>query len=143
MPVTDPARRKVISARYYQRNKDTIKARNRAWMAAHPEKQIQYDRKAHLVRRLPKLYGISYDEYLEMNREQDELCAVCGMPEQAVGRDGVRRSLSVDHDHETGVVRALLCMKCNLALGSMRDDPDILESGAAYLRSHRGVRAVG
>lgn len=44
-------------------------------------------------------------------------------------------ALCIDHDHETKLVRGLLCSKCNAALGLLRDDPDVVEEAARYLRS--------
>lgn len=47
------------------------------------------------------------------------------------------RTLSVDHDHKTDVIRGLLCSKCNLALGCVDDEPDILLGLVAYLIKHK------
>jgi hypothetical protein len=44
------------------------------------------------------------------------------------------RSLAVDHDHTTGQVRGLLCIRCNRAIGNLRDDPDLAIRAAAYLK---------
>lgn len=71
---------------------------------------------------------------------QDGKCAICG------GEDRMRRtsdgrpiSLSVDHDHATGIIRELLCTACNMMLGCANDQAELLEKGAAYLRKHAGV----
>jgi uncharacterized protein YbaR (Trm112 family) len=60
---------------------------------------------------------------------QEGRCALCGRPE-----DGQR--LRVDHDHRTGANRALLCHKCNQALGFFNDTPGLLRKAAAYLEFH-------
>jgi hypothetical protein len=62
------------------------------------------------ARHLKQAYGISLDEYNTMLSSQAGLCAICGRPPG-------RRNLAVDHDHQTGTVRALLCFSCNIALG--------------------------
>lgn len=74
-----------------------------------------------------KKYGLTACQYTLMRIEQSDLCAICGQ------RDDAPRSLAVDHCHETGRIRGLLCSPCNLALGSMRDDPARLMAAARYL----------
>src|SRR5437016_1885735 len=73
----------------------------------------------HLKRR----YGIGADEFDELVRQQDGVCAICGRPDPE----------HVDHDHETGAVRGILCFNCNGGLGQFRDSIDSLMSAAAYL----------
>lgn len=58
-------------------------------------------------------------------------CAICGCTEDKNGRN-----FAVDHDHDTGVVRALLCMPCNTMLGFAEDDIQILKNAIAYLEEH-------
>jgi len=65
-----------------------------------------------------------------MLTEQDDGCAVCG----GVNADG--RVLAVDHDHESGHVRALLCHNCNVALGLLAEDPQRLRDLADYIEEH-------
>lgn len=77
-------------------------------------------------------YGITPEKFLEMLAEQDGKCKICGI------EPTTQRGLHVDHCHTTGVVRGLLCHGCNVALGSMRDDPEILLKAVEYLRSHHG-----
>lgn len=77
-------------------------------------------------RNLRKQYGITLEQYQEMRDVQNGLCAICSLPEV----DG--SDLSVDHDHETGQVRKLLCRSCNLMI--KRESPVLLELGAEYLR---------
>jgi hypothetical protein len=81
-------------------------------------------------------YRLSRAEYDEMYRDQGNGCAICG--ESDVGkRSGF--NLSIDHCHSSGSIRGLLCSRCNLALGYLRDDADLAEKAAAYLRSHNAV----
>ena len=86
-------------------------------------------------------YGLTLEAYRRMHDAQNGLCAICGQPETGVhnrGKKTVALSLSVDHDHETGAVRALLCHKCNKALGLLNDDLDLLVAAEQYLRAHKG-----
>lgn len=74
--------------------------------------------------------------YDVMSAAQGNLCAICNSPESTTGKLGKLRSLAVDHCHETGRVRGLLCMKCNMLLGAAKDDPEILRAAAEYLLEH-------
>lgn len=70
----------------------------------------------------------SYSKYLTQLESQSHRCAICGR------LDGSERQrLSVDHDHGTGKVRGLLCIRCNRGLGNFLDCPDILIKAARYL----------
>ena len=80
-------------------------------------------------------YGISLDEYNAMWRKQGGLCFICGKPSTAV-RAGKPVPLVVDHDHATGLVRKLLCLRCNVVLGFMGDCGEVLEAASRYLKLH-------
>lgn len=84
-------------------------------------------------------YGITVDDYDAMLEKQGGVCAICGGTETSChGKDGKGvRALAVDHDHATGVVRKLLCAKCNKALGLLGDCPDRLRAAAAYIEYAR------
>src|SRR5690606_19146421 len=73
-------------------------------------------------RYLKTTYGITLDEYNELFAAQDGCCASCG-----VHQSELSKPLFVDHDHETGEIRGLLCQHCNTALGYARDDVNILQ----------------
>lgn len=81
-----------------------------------------------------KKYGISYEQYLEMHKLQSGKCAICDKPE---GYD--KRVLHIDHNHETGKVRQLLCSHCNTVLGKVNESLDILEKMKEYLIRHRSA----
>jgi len=87
-------------------------------------------------------YGLTVEEYDRMFEAQGGVCAVCGKPADP---DGVRSAsrLHVDHDHETGRLRELLCIKCNRGLGYFADDPALLRAMAAYIERHRALVAAG
>lgn len=78
-------------------------------------------------------YGISAEEYEALLASQGGLCAICRQPEVHKTRGGGVKNLSVDHDHETGAVRGLLCVRCNAGLGNFKDRIDILNQAIAYL----------
>lgn len=66
------------------------------------------------------------DEYDRRLNEQGGGCAICG-------EFPTEKKLAVDHDHETGRVRGLLCMRCNTALGHFEDSITLLEAAIDYL----------
>ena len=78
-------------------------------------------------------YGLSDKKYQELLIKQHGKCATCGEGETRLGRNGRVRSLGVDHCHQSGVVRGLLCANCNNILGHAKDSPDILRRLASYL----------
>lgn len=84
--------------------------------------------------RLSRRYKISIGEYDQMIDRQSNRCAICGNPETVINERILTR-LSIDHDHTSGKVRALLCRRCNIALGTVSDDISLLRKMIAYLES--------
>jgi hypothetical protein len=82
---------------------------------------------------LMRNYGLTVDDFNEMARLQSGCCAICGSAE---------RQLVVDHCHESGHVRALLCNNCNTGLGMFGDNVDMLISAVAYLVRDESRRQV-
>jgi hypothetical protein len=78
---------------------------------------------------LKYLYGLSEGDFFALLEKQGDACAICGSAEWP----GKHRVPHVDHCHETGKVRGLLCSNCNHGLGKFRDDPDRLRAAARYL----------
>lgn len=109
-----------------------------------PEKRREYARQRHrrlnaanpdhyLNKHLLKHFGITLDEYRAMLDRQGGVCAICREPEtMRINGDLLR--LSVDHCHDTGKVRGLLCCKCNQALGCFRHDVDRMLAAVDYLK---------
>ena len=109
------------------------------------QKAADYNRRYHQenpqARRrsdLMRHYGITLEEFDAMHEAQEGLCAACGQPESRRTPSGGVAPLHVDHDHETGEVRGLLCQRCNFALGYAQEDPLILRGLIAYLEAHHG-----
>jgi hypothetical protein len=81
--------------------------------------------------------GVRGSLYDEMLAAQAGLCEICGNPETRTHhRTGTAMTLAVDHHHGTGKVRALLCNRCNIALGYVKEDTDLLRRMIAYLEAH-------
>jgi hypothetical protein len=85
------------------------------------------ERKRQLAPHL-KQYGLTLDDYEQMFLRQHGQCAICDVTVQG-------ERMCVDHDHETGTVRGLLCRLCNKSLGGFRDDVELLHKAVAYLQS--------
>ena len=81
---------------------------------------------------LRKKFGIGVAEYQTKLEEQKDVCAICREPERGT-RNGTVRWLNVDHNHETKAVRGLLCTNCNVAVGMMYENHNIMRSAMAYL----------
>ena len=79
--------------------------------------------------KLKKAYGITLEEYNIMFEEQKGCCSICGDHQSSM-----LKSLSVDHCHETGRIRGLLCKNCNTSLGQFKDNIAILFKAIEYLR---------
>jgi len=115
-------------------NKEKIAAYNHKYCVKNKEKIAAHDRKRYIenkekvaARSRKYLYGITPEEYNTILKAQGGVCAICGRADDNGG------ALSVDHDHETGKTRGLLCKGCNLLLGKAHDDPELLRKAAAYL----------
>lgn len=80
-------------------------------------------------------YGLTLEEYNRMAAEQDEVCAICGKPETIKNRF-TKRYLSVDHNHQTGKIRGLLCSKCNSVIGYAKDSITTLKNTIKYLEKY-------
>lgn len=76
-------------------------------------------------------FGINIEQYELMLDQQDGKCAICNSHSCKSGR-----KFAVDHNHETGQVRALLCQNCNTALGHFQDSQELLLTAISYLQTH-------
>lgn len=81
-----------------------------------------------------KNYGITPEQYNTLHIDQGGVCAICGQQETKIHK-GVKVDLCVDHDHETGKVRGLLCAMCNHGLGNFKDNTELLTNAIDYLQS--------
>ena len=88
------------------------------------------------LRRKLALHGLTQEDYQRMLKAQGGVCAICGQPQTVDNKRESRRLLCVDHDHETGRGRALLCDPCNLLIGLVSDNFDMIERVVLYLQTH-------
>ena len=85
------------------------------------------------IRRIER-YGITVDDYENLLVSQNYCCAICGTHVSKLPK-----RLHIDHDHETGVVRGLLCFKCNYGLGMFNDSINKIQSLIKYLKNHESL----
>lgn len=103
--------------KFYDSNKERLREKSRKYYKENTPSILQRARDRHCPvkqksRDLKKKYDISLDEYNTLLSSQDYCCAICKREHSVF-----KRSLAVDHNHETGKVRALLCQSCNAGLG--------------------------
>lgn len=89
-------------------------------------------------RELQRSFGIDQAEFNRMLAAQNGACSICEKPERRKAKSGQVRQMAVDHNHDTGAVRSLLCSDCNQMIGFACDDPDLLVKAAEYIKQHRG-----
>ncbi len=123
-------RRRVAN---WQKSKpDLANARNRRFREANPERANEISRRS----KIRKNYGMELEDYEAMLLEQGGVCAICKLPETRRHQDGTPWNMPVDHDHETGAVRGLLCANCNTGIANFRDNPAFLAHAIQYLNAH-------
>ena len=88
----------------------------------------EYSKEYHLKKR----YNLTEEDYKNLLVAQNHKCAICGVDEQELPN----KKLYVDHSHETGKVRELLCHNCNVSLGLMKESIQTLSKAIAYLDKH-------
>lgn len=118
-------REKALKAQktWRQKNLEREAERRKQWAIDHPETQ----RKSGLKKR----YGMTVDQWDALFEKQRQKCACCGASDLPSPKDW-----HTDHDHETGVVRGILCRSCNHMLGAAKEEPTRLQAGIAYLAKH-------
>lgn len=104
--------------------------RNKKYRAENREHVKKLSRLSHVAR----TYGLSAEKYNAMHAEQRGCCAICMRHATEI-----KKGLSVDHDHDTGAVRGLLCAECNTAIGMLGDDPATLTAAIAYLQKAKAT----
>ena len=110
-------------------NKEKARLRAKQWRENNPEAYRQHQKdKYDRFAVIEKKYGLTEQAYNEMWSAQSGRCKICNKHEQELGK-----VLYVDHCHNTGKVRGLLCQKCNTAIGLFNDDVDIVLKAAKYI----------
>ena len=82
--------------------------------------------------KLKAVYGITREDYNSLREKQNNCCAICGIHE----KHAKNSTLCVDHNHDTGEVRGLLCHKCNAAIGLLQDNHEFCFNASEYLKEY-------
>jgi hypothetical protein len=142
---------------YYEKNKKIISLKNKTWKEKNLDRvkkqrkerdmknkeKLQSQRKAYRTKyaqqeknyALKRKFGISLEEYNLMFEKQKGACAICNRPERVMC-EGKIKNLCIDHNHDTGKVRQLLCNSCNTAIGFFDENIHFLDSAIKYLIIH-------
>ncbi len=119
--------------RYYWANRERVKGRNADWARRNRQKVLdtqlcwrKANREVALANNLRYSHGLTVTQYDQLVEHQDGVCAICKK------KCTVQKRLSVDHDHGTGVVRGLLCIKCNSKVGVL-ENKEWRDAAEAYL----------
>ena len=113
---TCKACRAELQRQYVARNREKVYLQSKAWRDAGGRRRATV-----------AVYGITIEQYGEMLEAQGGVCAICREPCPS------GKNLAVDHCHETGAVRGLLCARCNSGIGQFLDSPDRLRAAIGYL----------
>jgi recombination endonuclease VII len=132
VPKTSEARREYQS-RYYAENKVKLRKRrktfydkNRVRIVARQREIYRKNKARYRNYRLRDQYGITVAQFNARLAEQDHKCPICG---------DIDAKFVVDHDHETGSVRGIICGRCNSGLGMLQDSLENLKSAVRYLET--------
>jgi hypothetical protein len=97
-----------------------------SWQSRTPKKRLE--------QHLKYKYGVSHSEFTERWASQKGCCAICAeeLPD-LMAYENRRRGYAIDHNHETGKFRGILCLHCNSLLGMARESTSILQKAGEYL----------
>jgi len=117
----------IRKQRYYKNNAESIKEKVAKHNKLNPEKRKLVVKKSFIKCK----YGIIYEDYLSMHREQEYRCKICKRH-----ADEFKKGLVVDHNHKTGKVRALLCTNCNSQLHVL-ENKELYDKYMHYLNEYK------
>jgi hypothetical protein len=155
MPFKDPIKRKEYNEQFRKKYQKEIRERNKKWAQENKEYLKKYHKEYREKYRkgtpeyalylrskmLIKNYGINIEQYDEILKKQNGVCAICGKP-PSVDKNGREISLAVDHHHKyNGIesIRGLLCWTCNRRLisnlGDRENAIELFQKAVEYLQA--------
>jgi len=121
----NPEKRSEQKKRHYLKNKEKIDQRAKDWYNNNKDRSKE--------NAIQRKYGITTEVLNQMRESQQYRCAICG-----TGEDSLKKKLVIDHCHNTGKVRKLLCTNCNVAIGMFKENPRIMFLAMEYLKEFNG-----
>lgn len=132
---------KGLCAKHYDALPRRVKRRMRYYESYPAEKKVQStlkhrraNKEHYLDWHLKRNFGIGLDQYNQLLERQGCRCAICGDHQSELPK-----RLAVDHCHDTGIVRGLLCSSCNQAIGALGDTLEAIETAYLYLKKAYNV----
>lgn len=113
----------ITVRKWAKKNKDKIRVYHQTWDRKNQKRQIES--------RLIWKYSLSMEEFQKLSESQGNKCLICKVSAEHLSL----KKLYVDHDHKTGEIRGLLCRSCNIGIGMMKDNPEILRNAINYLET--------
>jgi len=151
MPYANREKRLEYSKNYYQTHKAKMLARQLAKEATPEGKAYKHKiAKEYYARHRTKIrakhnnpyyrwklrirrFGLTEEQFIEKWDSQNRVCAICENPDSLNYSTHPEFNISIDHNHDTGKFRGLLCINCNLGIGHFRDNPKLLGKAIQYL----------
>jgi hypothetical protein len=122
----NPEKRAEQKKRSYEKHKEHQRQKSKDWYHTNKDRY----RDGAMLRK----YGITLEQFNSLREGQNYCCAICGAHESENAQ-----GLVIDHCHEAGNVRKLLCTPCNVGLGMFKDNPELLIKAADYLKEYNGI----
>lgn len=122
--------------KYREANREKLRIYSAKYLEENREKINKKQRTRHLTKgrdyMLRRTYGITLEQWDGLFTSQGKRCATCPATEP-----GARKGWHTDHCHTTGKVRGILCQRCNLTAGHVKDDITVLQNLIDYIRRHQ------
>jgi hypothetical protein len=121
------AKKRIYDAKWREKNRERVRECARKYNRGKGRAKMR-------TKDLRVRYGLTPEQYRSMLDDQNGTCAICGKSAEQNGK-----RLSIDHCHETGIVRGLLCYRCNTGLASFKDSPQMVERALDYLAARAAL----
>jgi len=122
---------------YREKNKEKLDEYNKVFKEKNTEQLKEYQKNYYSSKQKYLRYGINREQYESLINEQNNQCFICGI------LFNNENEIRIDHDHNTNIVRGLLCHHCNCGLGHFKDDTNVLTKAINYLNKTIPPHLIG